>query len=115
ARVPLAHQLGLGLSGMLYVLDEPTSGLHPADVDALLGVLRGLEAQGHTLLVAEHALSVVEAADLVVELGPSAGEAGGSVVAEGPPAMVLASEEAPTAVALRRRALTPSTRPRARA
>src|SRR5690606_13612025 len=88
ARVRLAHQLGLGLSGMLYVLDEPTSGLHPADVDALLGVLRGLEAQGHTLLVVEHALSVVEAADLVVELGPSAGEAGGSVVAEGPPAMV---------------------------
>jgi excinuclease ABC subunit A len=115
ARVRLAHQLGLGLSGILYLLDEPTAGLHPADVDALLVTLRELRAQGHTLVVVEHALPVVEAADHVIELGPSAGAEGGRVVAEGTPAEVLGAEDAPTANALRRRVLAASGRPKARA
>lgn len=114
ARVRLAHQLGLGLSGILYVLDEPTAGLHPADVDALLDVLRGLREQGHTLVVVEHALPVVEAADRVIELGPSAGAEGGRIVAEGTPEEVLDAEDAPTANALRKRALVPSARPKAK-
>jgi excinuclease ABC subunit A len=114
ARVRLAHQLGLGLSGILYVLDEPTAGLHPADVEVLLGTLAELRAQGHTLIVVEHALPVVEAADRVIELGPSAGAEGGRVVAEGAPGEVLDAEDAPTANALRRRSLAVSERPPAK-
>jgi excinuclease ABC subunit A len=114
ARVRLAHQLGLGLTGILYVLDEPTSGLHPADVAALLRTLEGLRAQGHTLIVVEHSLPVVEAADRVIELGPSAGVEGGRVVVEGTADEVLGASDAPTANALRRRALTASARPPAR-
>jgi excinuclease ABC subunit A len=114
ARVRLAHQLGLGLTGILYVLDEPTSGLHPADVAALLGTLQGLRSQGHTLIVVEHSLPVVEAADRVIELGPSAGVEGGRIVVEGTADEVLRATDAPTANALRRRALSASLRAPAR-
>ncbi|MEU6222562.1 excinuclease ABC subunit UvrA [Streptomyces sp. NPDC047042] len=91
-RLRLAALLGSGLTGMLYVLDEPTIGLHPADTARLIGVLRRLRDLGNTVLVIEHDLDVLWAADHVVDIGPGAGRDGGRVVAEGTPEEVAATE-----------------------
>ncbi|WP_055535729.1 excinuclease ABC subunit UvrA, partial [Streptomyces graminilatus] len=91
-RLRLAALLGSGLTGMLYVLDEPTIGLHPADTARLIGVLRRLRDLGNTVVVIEHDLDVLWAADHVVDIGPGAGRDGGRVVAEGTPAEVAATE-----------------------
>ena len=91
-RLALAAQLGSGLTGALYVLDEPTIGLHPRDTDRLLGSLRDLTAMGSTVLVVEHDVSTIRAADFVIDMGPEGGRGGGHVVASGPAATVLAGE-----------------------
>jgi len=84
-RIRLATQLGARLTGTIYVLDEPTIGLHPRDTARLLGTLGGLRALGNTLLVVEHDAEVMKAADVLVDMGPGAGEHGGTVVAQGSP------------------------------
>ena len=85
-RVKLSAELGKRATGRtIYLLDEPTTGLHFEDVRRLLGVLDRLVQAGNTVLVIEHNLDVIKSADWVVDLGPEGGEAGGSVVAEGPP------------------------------
>ena len=76
-------QLGSGLTGITYVLDEPTVGLHPRDTSRLLGLLRGLRDAGNTVVVVEHDLDVIAAADHVIEIGPGAGPHGGRVIAAG--------------------------------
>ncbi|MEU2546876.1 excinuclease ABC subunit UvrA [Streptomyces roseolus] len=86
----------------LYVLDEPTTGLHPADVEVLVRQLRGLVDGGHTVVVVEHDMDVAAGADWVIDLGPGGGEAGGRIVAEGPPARVARSAESRTAPYLAR-------------
>src|SRR3989442_12301925 len=73
---------------MLSVLDEPTTGLHLDDVKKLLGVLNRLVDAGKTVLVVEHHLDVVKAADWVIDLGPEGGDEGGEIIAEGPPEAV---------------------------
>jgi len=82
-RIQLATALGGTLTATLYVLDEPSIGLHACDVERLLSVLRRIRDGGNTVVVVEHALDVVAAADHVVDLGPGAGRLGGEVVAEG--------------------------------
>ena len=85
-RVKLAAELGKSAMGhTLYVLDEPTRGLHFADIHNLLNVLNRLCDLGHTILVIEHNLDVIKQCDWVIDLGPEGGDAGGHIVAEGPP------------------------------
>jgi excinuclease ABC subunit A len=85
------------------VLDEPTTGLHPADVERLMAQLRALVEAGNSVVVVEHEMSVVAAADWVIELGPGAGEQGGRIVASGPPAEVARARGSRTAPYLARR------------
>jgi excinuclease ABC subunit A len=82
-RINLATQLGNGLCGTLYVLDEPSIGLHAADTQNLIRVLFRLRDQGNSVVVVEHDLEVMRAADWLVELGPGAGSRGGELIAQG--------------------------------
>ncbi len=89
-RIKLAAELGNQSTGhTLYLLDEPTTGLHFADVEKLLSVLDRLADQGNTLVVIEHNLDVIKRADWIIDLGPEGGDRGGTVVAAGPPEMVI--------------------------
>ncbi|MBK9709798.1 MAG: excinuclease ABC subunit UvrA [Kouleothrix sp.] len=87
-RLRLAALLGSGLTGVLYVLDEPTIGLHSRDVPRLVRMLRALRDLGNTVLVIEHDMDMVAAADWVVDFGPGAGRLGGQIVAAGAPGAV---------------------------
>lgn len=84
-RLRLSGQIGSGLEGVLYVLDEPTVGLHQSDTQKLLSTLYQLRDLGNTLVVVEHDLEMMRAADHIIDMGPGAGEYGGEVVAEGSP------------------------------
>ncbi|MDQ0597238.1 excinuclease ABC subunit A [Streptomyces canus] len=100
-RIKLASELQRGRRGhTLYLLDEPTTGLHPADVEVLMRRLHGLVDIGHTVIVVEHDMSVVADADWVIDLGPGGGDAGGRVVATGPPTEVARAKGSTTAAYL---------------
>ncbi|MDY0002474.1 MAG: excinuclease ABC subunit UvrA [Polyangia bacterium] len=87
--------------GRLMVFDEPTAGLHPADVELLLEAFGRLLGQGFSLLVVEHNLSVIEAADWVVDLGPGAGDAGGWILGACPPGELTLNAASRTGQAMR--------------
>lgn len=87
-RIRLASQIGSGLTGVMYVLDEPSIGLHQRDNDRLLDTLVRLRDIGNSVIVVEHDQDAIMAADYVVDIGPGAGEHGGSIVAEGTPAEI---------------------------
>lgn len=90
-RIRLAGQLGSGLTRVTYILDEPTVGLHARDTQRLISLLRNLRDQGNTVIVVEHDMDVIAAADHIIELGPGAGEDGGYVIATGAPADLAAN------------------------
>ena len=83
-RIRLASQIGSGLVGVLYVLDEPSIGLHQRDNQRLIATLVRLRNLGNTVIVVEHDEETIRASDHVVDIGPGAGEHGGSVVHSGP-------------------------------
>jgi len=88
-RIRLATQIGSNLTGVLYVLDEPSIGLHQRDNRALLATLARLRDLGNTVVVVEHDEETIRTADYVVDLGPGAGEHGGRLIFQGPPAGLL--------------------------
>jgi excinuclease ABC subunit A len=95
-RARLAAQLGSGLVGVCTILDEPTAGLHPSDTAKLISCLERLLRQGNSVLVVEHDLAVIQAADWILDLGPGAGPFGGRVVAAGRPDELAAAKESVT-------------------
>jgi len=90
-RIRLASQIGAGLVGVMYVLDEPSIGLHQRDNQRLLGSLRRLRDLGNTVIMVEHDMEAIQAADHVIDMGPGAGIHGGRVVAQGTPRQVSAT------------------------
>lgn len=82
-RIRLAAQVGSKLVGVIYVLDEPSIGLHPRDNQKLIGTLKALRDAGNTIIVVEHDEETMRSADLIVDMGPEAGERGGEIVAQG--------------------------------
>ncbi|MEY4766159.1 MAG: excinuclease subunit UvrA, partial [Pseudomonadota bacterium] len=100
-RIRLAAQLGSNLQGVCYVLDEPTIGLHPRDNQLLLDALHTLGQEGNTLVVVEHDEDTIRRAEHVIDIGPGAGVRGGTVVAQGTVADIMASETSLTGRCLR--------------
>jgi excinuclease ABC subunit A len=96
-RIQLATSLGSNLVGALYVLDEPSIGLHPRDTHRLIEILKQMRDLGNTILVVEHDADMMAAADSVIDLGPGAGEHGGSLLFAGPRSGLLQSRESLTA------------------
>ena len=84
-RLQLARTIRTETTGVLYVLDEPSIGLHPDNVKGLINVFRKLIDQGNSLVVVDHEVAIIEAADWVIEVGPGSGDAGGNIIAEGSP------------------------------
>jgi excinuclease ABC subunit A len=95
-RIRLAAQLGSNLQGVCYVLDEPTIGLHARDNQILLDALHKLGDKGNTLVVVEHDEDTIRRADHIIDIGPSAGKRGGSVVAQGSVAQVTGNTDSLT-------------------
>jgi excinuclease ABC subunit A len=89
-RIRLANQIGSSLVGVIYVLDEPSIGLHARDNSRLLQTLLALRDRGNTVLMVEHDVDAILAADYVVDMGPAAGRQGGEVVAKGTPQQIIA-------------------------
>ncbi len=104
-RIRLAAQLRTGLFGVTYVLDEPSAGLHPAERQAVIDICRRFIAEGNTVLLVEHDMGLVAQADYLVDVGPGAGESGGTIVYSGP--VDAYDALTPTSRALRHRALAP--------
>ena len=95
-RLKLASELTRDQADALFVFDEPTIGLHPLDVEVLLGVLQRLIDNGATVVVIEHDLDMIVAADWVIDMGPGGGDAGGRIVVAGTPEQVAACPESVT-------------------
>lgn len=101
-RVKLATELAKRDTGKtLFILDEPTTGLHFEDIKTLMALLNRLVDKGNTVLVIEHNTDVIKCADYIIDMGPEGGAAGGTIVAEGTPEQVAASDS-PTAPFLRK-------------
>jgi excinuclease ABC subunit A len=102
-RVKLAKELGRRASGRtLYLLDEPTTGLHLGDTAHLLGVLQRLVEAGNSVIMIEHNMELVKAADWVIDLGPEGGAAGGRLVAVGTPEQIAQVPRSYTGLSLRK-------------
>ena len=96
-RLKIAKELSLTMyKDYIYFLDEPTTGLHLEDIKKLLYVLNRLVDHGNTVVVIEHNMDVIKCADHIIDLGPEGGDAGGYIVAEGPPEEIVKSQKSYT-------------------
>ena len=95
-RLKLASEMGRQQEDSVFVFDEPTIGLHPKDVETLLQVFRTLISRGATVIVIEHDLDVIRAADYIIDMGPGGGEDGGRIIACGTPEDIRSSGESIT-------------------
>jgi len=95
-RLRLATILGSALTGVLYILDEPTTGLHAKDTAGLIRILQELRDLGNTVLVIEHDVEMMRAADHIIDIGPGAGIYGGTVVGEGSVDDLMSNEQSVT-------------------
>ncbi|MFX1561983.1 MAG: hypothetical protein ACFFDP_01615, partial [Promethearchaeota archaeon] len=84
-RIKLAGLLGSGLTSLTILLDEPSRGMHPTELEALKDALKELRDEGNTVIVVEHDLQLIKAADYLIDMGPGAGTTGGKIVATGTP------------------------------
>ena len=106
-RIRLATQIGSALVGVTYVLDEPSIGLHPRDNQKLIASLKNLRDIGNTVIVVEHDKEIMEEADNIVDIGPGAGEYGGTLVSCGTPEEIMADENSVTGKYLSGKAFIP--------
>ncbi len=111
-RVRLASQIGSGLVGATYILDEPSIGLHPRDNQKLLDTLIHLKNKGNTVIVVEHDEETILASDYIVDVGPLAGQNGGTIVAEGQIQDILEAKESLTGGYLSGKLKLPSSKKR---
>ena len=113
-RINLTTALGTSLVNTLFVLDEPSIGLHPRDMQRVIDVMQRLRSAGNSLLVVEHDPQIMQRADRLLDMGPGAGERGGSIVSYGTPAAVAADPHSVTGAYLtgRKRVELPQTRRR---
>ncbi len=96
-RIKLARELSkIGTGNTLYVMDEPTTGLHFEDVNMLVSVIQKLTDKGNTLMVIEHNLDLIKAADYIIDMGPEGGKEGGLIIAQGTPEEVAKIKESHT-------------------
>ena len=95
-RIALAAALASSLVQVLYLIDEPTLGMHPRDVPRLVAALHRLCDRGNTVVVIEHERTLIASADHVIDLGPGAGDEGGTLVYQGAPAGLADAPESPT-------------------
>ncbi len=111
-RIRLATQIGSRLTGVIYVLDEPSIGLHQRDNKRLIDTLKGMRDLGNTMIVVEHDMEMIASSDLVVDIGPGAGNEGGQVVFVGTPEELLKDKNSITGKYLRgeEKITIPSTR-----
>ena len=101
-RIKLARELSkIGTGDTLYVMDEPTTGLHFQDVRMLINVIQKLVDKGNTVMVIEHNLDLIKAADWIIDLGPEGGKGGGEIIAQGTPKVLAEKTESITGVFLK--------------
>lgn len=102
-RIKLATELSKRSTGKtIYILDEPTTGLHFADVHKLVDILQRFAEQGNTVIVIEHNLDVIKAADYIIDMGPEGGEGGGTVIAQGTPEELVQMPQSYTGLYLKK-------------
>jgi excinuclease ABC subunit A len=96
-RIKLAKELSKrGTGKTVYILDEPSTGLHFDDINKLISILQALVDQGNKVIIIEHCLDIIKAADHVIDLGPEAGTEGGTIVGAGTPDELIASSKSHT-------------------
>ncbi len=101
-RIKLSRELSkIGTGDTLYVMDEPTTGLHFQDVKMLVDVIQQLVDKGNTVMVIEHNLDLIKAADWIIDLGPEGGKGGGQIIAQGTPKQVAKKEDSYTGIFLK--------------
>ncbi|MCL2377633.1 MAG: excinuclease ABC subunit UvrA [Defluviitaleaceae bacterium] len=91
-RIKMSTQISSELRGILYVMDEPSIGLHPRDSDKIIGIMQKLRDIGNTVIIVEHDLDTMGAADYLIEVGPGAGTRGGQIISTGAPEIFMADE-----------------------